>query len=177
MPESIHEKLKRVRKPRVHITYDVETEGAQVLRELPFVVGVLGGLSGDNSPEPNLRQRKFVEINRDNFNTVMAGMTPGLKLRVDNTLQDGGQKEMAVEVQFSSMEDFEPASIVKQVPALKKLFEARNKLRDLMSKADSSQELESILETVLQNTENLNRLAGDLATTKDDRKPAKGDKL
>src|SRR6266568_5744513 len=93
MAESIHEKLKRVRKPRVHITYEVETEGAEILRELPFVVGVMGDFSGDpTAPLRPLTDRKFIQIDRDNFNEVMASMTPGLKLKVDNTLANDGQQ-------------------------------------------------------------------------------------
>ncbi|MCI0421362.1 MAG: type VI secretion system contractile sheath small subunit [Acidobacteria bacterium] len=166
MPESIHEKLKRVRKPRVHITYEVETEGAVVVKELPFVVGVLGDFSGNN-PTQKLKSladptRKFIQIDRDNFNDVMARMTPGLKLKVENTLKGDGS-EMPVELKFNSMEDFEPARVVEQIEPLRKLLESRNKLRDLMTKADSSEDLENILERVLQNTEEARtRLAADL---------------
>src|SRR5688572_32474429 len=94
--ESVHNKLERVRKPRVHITYQVETEGAVVEKELPFVVGVLGDFSGNpTEPLKPLKDRKFVQIDRDNFNDVMARATPGLNLKVENTMkQDGG--EMAV---------------------------------------------------------------------------------
>ena len=93
MSASIHEKLNRVRKPRVHITYDVETEGAQVQRELPFVMGVLGDFSGDPTmPLRPLSDRKFIQIDRDNFNDVMARIAPGLKLRVDNTLGNDGSQ-------------------------------------------------------------------------------------
>src|ERR1700712_3570738 len=91
MSASIHEKLSRVRKPRVHIKYEVETEGAQVERELPFVMGIMGEFSGDpTKPLPSLTDRKFVQIDRDNFNDVMARIGPGLNLKVDNTLAGGG---------------------------------------------------------------------------------------
>ena len=150
MAESIHDKLKRVRKPRVHITYEVETEGAEILRELPFVVGIMGDFSGDpTQPLRPLAERKFIQIDRDNFNDVMARMTPGLKLRVDNKLADDGS-EMAVELKFNSIEDFEPARVAEQVPALQALLETRDKLRDLMSKVDRSEELEGLLEQVLE---------------------------
>jgi type VI secretion system protein ImpB len=162
MPESVHEKLKRVRKPRVHITYEVETEGAVVLKELPFVVGVMGDFSGDPTQALKpLRDRKFVQIDRDNINDVMARMTPGLNLKVDNTLKDDGS-QMSVELQFKSMEDFEPAQIVEQVEPLRKLKQARDKLRDLMTKVDRSEELESVLEQVLQNTQDLDKLSKEL---------------
>src|SRR2546429_1724141 len=111
---SIHDKLERVRKPRVHITYQVETGGAAVERELPFVVGVLGDFSGNpTEPLDPLPRRKFIQIDRDNFNTVLARMTPGLNLKVENTLRDDGS-EMAVQLEFHKLEDFEPGSIVEQ---------------------------------------------------------------
>jgi len=159
---SIHDKLERVRKPRVHITYQVETEGAMVERELPFVVGVMGDFSGDpTEPLKPLKDRKYIQIDRDNFNDVMARMTPGLNLKVDNTLQGDGS-QMAVGLKFRSIEDFEPAAVVNQVPALKKLMETRNQLRDLMTKVDRSEDLEKVLERVLQNTDDLKKLGGDL---------------
>ncbi|MCF3947614.1 type VI secretion system contractile sheath small subunit [Acidiphilium sp. AL] len=166
MSGSIHEKLKRVRKPRVHITYDVETEGAQIERELPFVMGVMGDFSGDpTQPLKPLADRKFIQIDRDNFNDVMARMTPGLKLKVDNKLADDGS-QMAVDLKFNGIEDFDPERVVQQVPALKALLETRNKLRDLMSKADRSEQLESLLEQVLQNDAELKALSGELGLGK-----------
>jgi type VI secretion system protein ImpB len=166
MAESIHEKLKRVRKPRVHITYEVETEGAEILRELPFVVGIMGDFSGD--PTEALRplsERKFIQIDRDNFNDVMARMTPGLNIRVANKLADDGS-EMAVALKFNSIEDFEPGRVAEQVPALKALLETRNKLRDLMSKVDRSEQLESLLEQILKNESELKSLSGQLGLEK-----------
>ena len=159
---SIHDKLNRVRKPRVHITYEVETEGAMVQKELPFVVGVLGDFSGDpTSPLKPLKDRKFVQIDRDNFNDIMARMTPGLQMKVDNTLEGDGS-QMSVDLKFSSMDDFEPAKVVEQVEPLKKLMDTRNKLRDLMTKVDRSEELETLLEDVLQDETKLNALAQDM---------------
>jgi type VI secretion system protein ImpB len=166
MAESIHEKLKRVRRPRVHITYEVETEGAEILRELPFVVGIMGDFSGD--PTQALRplsERKFIQIDRDNFNEVMARMTPGLNLRVDNKLADDGS-QMAVGLKFNAIEDFEPARVAEQVPALKALLETRAKLRDLMSKVDRSQQLETLLEQILTNEDELKSLSGQLGLEK-----------
>lgn len=161
---SINDKLKRVRKPRVHITYDVETEGAVVTKELPFVVGVMGDFSGDpTSPLKSLKDRKFVQIDRDNFNSVMSRMTPGLNLKVNNTLTDDGG-EMAVNLKFSSMSDFEPENIVAQVEPLQKLKDTRDKLRDLMSKADLSEDLEGVLEKVLQSTDDMKKLSEELGT-------------
>jgi len=166
MAESIHEKLKRVRKPRVHITYEVETEGAEILRELPFVVGIMGDFSGDpTQPLRPLNERKFIQIDRDNFNEVMGRMTPGLNLRVDNKLTDDGT-QMAVSLKFDSLEDFEPARVAEQVPALKALLETRSKLRDLMSKVDRSEQLESLLEQILTNENELKALSGQLGLEK-----------
>ncbi len=157
--ESIHKKLNRVRKPRVHISYDVETEGATVQKELPFVVGVMGDFSGDpTAPLKPLKDRRFVQIDRDNFDEVLKSMTPGLQLKVKNTIA-GDDSEFAVNLKFESMDDFEPAAIVNQVEPLKKLLDTRNKLRDLSTKADRSEELESILERVLNNEADLNELA------------------
>lgn len=168
MSGSVHEKLNRVRKPRVHIAYDVETEGAQVTRELPFIVGVMGDFSGDpTQPLRPLSDRKFAQIDRDNFNDVMARLAPGLNLKVDNTLADDGS-EMAVNLKFNSMDDFEPARIVAQVPALQALMETRNKLRDLMSKVDRSEELEGLLEQVLQNEGELKSLSSQLGLDKNE---------
>ena len=168
MAESVQEKLKRVRAPRVHITYDVETEGAQVRKELPFVVGVIGDFSGKPyEPLKPLRDRKFIQIDRDNFNDVMQRMTPGAEFKVENTLA-GDESLLPVSLQFKSMEDFEPGSIVNQVEPLRKLLAVRNKLRDLMSKVDRSEELESLLEEVLQNTDKLAALAGELGGEKEE---------
>jgi type VI secretion system protein ImpB len=159
---SIHDKLERVRKPRVHITYQVETEGAEVEKELPFIVGVLGDFSGNpTAPLKPLKERKFIQIDRDNFNDIMARLTPGANFRVANTLQGDGS-ELAVQLQFHALEDFEPARIVQQVEPLRKLLATRDKLRDLLTKVDRSEDLEGLLERVLQNTDELKQLSADL---------------
>ncbi|MEO3865986.1 type VI secretion system contractile sheath small subunit [Rheinheimera fenheensis] len=161
--ESIHTKLSRVRKPRVHITYDVETEGAAVKKELPFVVGVMGDFAGQNTEALKpLKDRRFVQIDRDNFDEVLKRMNPKLNFKVENKLAADGS-EFSVDLQFKSMQDFEPAAIVKQVEPLDKLMATRNKLRDLMTKIDRSEELENILERVLNNNEDLQKLAQDLS--------------
>jgi type VI secretion system protein ImpB len=167
MSASIHEKLSRVRRPRVHITYEVETEGAQIVRELPFVVGVLGDFSGDpTQPLRPLGERKFIQIDRDNFDDVMKRLTPGLQLRVENKLGGEGGT-MPVELRFDSIEDFEPARVLDQVPSLKALLDTRNRLRDLMSKADRSEELEKLLEAVLKNPGDLSKLSDELGMGKE----------
>lgn len=159
---SIHDKLSRVRKPRVHITYDVETEGAAVKKELPFVVGVMGDFAGDNKEALKpLKDRRFIQIDRDNFNDVMKRMNPKLNFKVDNKMTDEGS-QFAVDLEFNSMSDFEPANVARQVEPLRKLMETRNKLRDLMTKVDRSEELELLLEKVLNSTDDLAKLAGEL---------------
>lgn len=165
MPESVHSKLTRVRKPRVHITYEVETEGAVVVKDLPFVVGVMGDFSGNpTEPLKPLKDRKFVSIDRDSFDEVMRRMTPGLEFRVENTLADDGS-EMPVKLKFSSIEDFEPANVVEQVDPLRKLLDTRNRLRELLSAVDRADGLESELEKILQSDEQIKKLAGEMGIT------------
>jgi len=162
MPESVHGKLSRVRKPRVHITYEVETEGATVVKDLPFVVGVMGDFSGaPTEPLKPLKDRKFVAIDRDTFNDVMKRMTPGVEMRVANTLADDGS-ELAVKLKFSSIEDFEPGKIVEQVEPLRKLLDTRNRLRELMSAVDRADGLEGELEKLLKDSEQIKKLAGEM---------------
>jgi type VI secretion system protein ImpB len=147
--ESIQHKLDRVRPPRVHITYDVEVGGAIENKELPFVLGVLGDFSG--TPDellPRVKDRKFVEIDRDNFDQALAAMKPRIAYRVDNKLTDDGSK-MGVELRFKSMDDFHPDQVVQQVDPLRKLVEARKKLSDLLSKMDGNDKLEEILNDIV----------------------------
>ncbi len=177
MAESIHDKLKRVRKPRVHITYELETNGAREEKELPFVMGVMGDYSGDNTEnkKPLNAGRDFINIDRDNFNSVMDKISPTLSFKVENTLEDNGT-EIPVDLKFNSMDDFDPEHVVEQVEPLKKLLETRNKLRDLLAKADRSEELENILENVLSNTDALQSLSGELGVGEGDDDNGEGDK-
>ena len=157
--ESLQHKLDRVRPPRVHITYDVEVGGAIELKELPFVVGVMGDFVGKpEDPLPPLKQRKFVEIDPDNFNQVMAGMKPRVSYSVDNKLQDDGSK-IGVDIRFNSIEDFEPDNVVQQVEPLRKLVEARQKLSDLLSKMDGNDKLESLLNDVVASADKQKQLS------------------
>ena len=164
--ESVHAKLGRVRPPRVHITYEVEVGDAIEIKELPFVMGVLGDFTGQpTEPLPRLRDRKFTEVNPDNFDSVLDGMKPHLAFTVENKLsEDGGQ--MGVDLKFNSIEDFEPARVAQQVPALRTLLETRAKLRDLMSKVDRSEELESLLEQVLRSEDEIKALSSQLGLGK-----------
>lgn len=160
--ESIQHKIDRIRPPRVQITYDVEIGGAIELKELPFVVGVMGDFVG--KPEealPPVKQRKFVEVDRDNFDQVLAGMKPRLAYTTENKLQDDGSK-MGVELKFNSIEDFEPDNVVQQVDPLRKLVEARQKLSDLLSKMDGNDKLESLLNDVVANADKQKELSNAL---------------
>lgn len=169
MSDSIHDKLKRVRKPRVHITYDLETDGATIEKELPFVMGVMGDYSGDNADsKKSLKERKFTQIDRDNFNEVMSKVNPKLNMKVDNLLE-GDNSELSVNLDFKNMEDFEPHRLVEQVEPLRQLMETRNKLRDLLTKADRSEKLETVLEEILSNTEALKSLSGELGVDNDEK--------
>jgi type VI secretion system protein ImpB len=168
--ESIQQKLKRVRPPRVQITYDVEIGGAMELKELPFVVGVLGDFSGQPAQElPRVKDRKIIEIDRDNFDQVLAGMTPRLAMRVDNKLTNDDSK-LNVEMRFNSLQDFEPDNVVQQVEPLRQLVEARQKLRDLLSKTDGNNRLEELLQNVMQNTNAQKQLADSLGLNKAEKK-------
>lgn len=163
MPESVHEKLKRVRKPRVHLTYEVYTGDAKEKKDLPFVVGVMGDFCGNNPSEEvkGLKDRNFIQIDRDNFNDVMKRLGPGINARAKNTLA-GDDSELGVQLKFESMKDFEPANVAKQVEPLRVLLETRDKLRDLASKVDVSDELSDILAKVLKNTEDLDKFKSGL---------------
>lgn len=157
---SINDKLERVRKPRVHIKYDVETDGAEVSKELPFVVGVMSDLAGNKPTQPTkpLKDRKLVNIDRDNFDSVMEKIGPGINVRVENTLADDGS-EMPLELAFNKLDDFDPENLIQQVPALKQLLDARNKLNELLTKTETSPELEALLEKALQDPDALQELA------------------
>ena len=161
--ESLQHKIDRVRPPRIQITYDVEVGDAIELKELPFVVGVMGDFVGKpEEPLPAFKNRKFVEIDPDNFNQVMAGMKPRLAYTIDNKLQDDGSK-MGIELKFNDIEDFEPDQVVQQVEPLRKLVEARQKLADLRSKMDGNEKLETMLEDIISNADKQKELSDALA--------------
>ncbi len=158
MAESTQHKLDRVRKPRVHLTYDVETGDATQQKELPFLVGVMSDLSGNpEEPLPKLKDRKFVEIDRDNFNKVMGATKPRLAYRVDNKLTEEDTK-IGVELKFNSLDDFSPENVVQQIDPLRKLLDARKRLSDLLQKLDGNDKLDELLQDVLGNTEKLSEL-------------------
>lgn len=160
MSESTQKKLDRVRSPRVQITYDVEIGNAIERKELPFVVGVMADLSAKSDvPLPKLKDRKFVEIDRDNINDVLASSAPRVAFQVPNRLANDDSK-VNVELRFSEMDDFEPVSVIKQIKPLARLFEARQRLNDLLGKLDGNDELDGLLSDVISNTERQEELKG-----------------
>jgi type VI secretion system protein ImpB len=169
MSNSLQKWVGRNRPPRVQITYDVEIGDAIEKRELPMVVGLLADLSGQPAtPLPKLKERRFIEIDRDNFDEIMGKVAPRLDLSAPDTLK--GEGNLRIELKFEKFEDFHPESLVRQVPRLAKLLEARQQLRDLLAKLDGNDELDSLLERVVQNTEELKEVqtaasAGESATT------------
>lgn len=164
MAESIHRKLERVRAPRVHISYDVETGGAIEMKELPFVMGVLGDFTGHPSQElERLKDRKFVEVTPDNFDDVLKSMRPHLDLKVANRLSDDPDAgQIGVSLDFESMDDFSPDRVAEQVEPLKKLLELRRQLADLRGSLQGNDRLEDILQATLHSEEQLNRLKAEL---------------
>src|SRR5512145_1650581 len=154
--ESTQHTLDRVRKPRVHITYDVETGGAIEMKELPFAVGDLADLTGqrlldDEGKKIPVKNRKFVNVDRDNFHDVLAGAKPAVNLRVANKLSGEEDAQLNVALKFRHLSDFEPEQVVKQVEPLRKLMEARQRLTELKSKLDGNDRLEDLLTKVLNN--------------------------
>ena len=163
--DSLQHKLDRVRRPRVQITYDVETNGALEKVELPFVVGVIADLSGQpkDALKP-VKERKFVNIDRDNFDEVLEKSSPRLSFRVDNKLTTDNS-ELAVELNFKKMDDFNPAKIAEQVGPLKELLEMRQRLSQLLTKMEGNDKLEQLLSDVLGSTEKAEALAKEMGVT------------
>ena len=162
--ESTQHKLDRVRSPRVHITYDVETGGAIELKELPFVVGVVGDFTGQpTEPLPKLKDRKFVEVNPDNFDSVLEGMKPHLSFSVENKLSDEPDApNLKVDLNFKSMDDFEPENVARQIKPLKELLDLRQRLSDLRGSLQGNDKLEELLLEAVGNTEKLDKLKGEI---------------
>jgi len=153
--ESTQKKLSRVRPPRVQITYDVEVGDAIETKELPFVLGVLGDYSGNPKEAlPKVKDRKFVTIDRDNFDEVMKGMAPRLSLRVDNKLQDDGS-QLGIELNLEKLADFEPQNVARQLAPLQQLLEIRGRLSDLRNKLAGNDKLEELLDEIVRDTDKL----------------------
>jgi type VI secretion system protein ImpB len=158
--ESTQHKLDRVRSPRVQITYDVEIGGAIEIKELPFVVGVLGDFTGQpEQPLPKLKERKFVEVNPDNFDQVLEGMKPHLSFSVENKLSDEADApNLKVDLKFKSMDDFQPENVARQVKPLAELLDLRTRLADLRGSLQGNDKLEELLLDAVGNTEKLDKL-------------------
>src|SRR3954453_19427453 len=161
---STQHKLDRVRPPRVHVTYDVEVGDAIEMKELPFVLGVLGDFTGQpEQPLPRLRERKFVEVNPDNFDQVLEGMKPHLSFSVENKLsEEPDAAQLKVDLHFKSMDDFSPENVAKQVKPIRELLDLRTKLSDLRGTLQGNEKLEEVLMEAVNNTEKLGKLKTEL---------------
>jgi type VI secretion system protein ImpB len=154
MSESVQKKLGRIRPPRVQITYDVESGGAIEKKELPLIVGIMADLAGkSDGPVIPIKSRKFIEIDRDNFNAVCGSIAPRLAFPIANRLKDDDTK-FNVDLRFRKLDDFRPESLVQQVEPMRKLFEARQRLNDLIGKLDGNDDLDILLQEVAKSTEN-----------------------
>jgi type VI secretion system protein ImpB len=164
MAESINARLSRVRPPRVHISYDVEAGGSIEKKELPFVMGVLGDFTGHPAEAlPKLKERKFVDINPDNFDDVLKSMQPHLQITVDNLLSDEADAgKLALELKFESMDDFSPERVAEQVEPLRKLLELRTQLADLRGSLQGNEKLEEVLQATLTSDAKLSQLKSEL---------------
>ena len=158
--ESTQHKLDRVRSPRVQITYDVEIGDAIELKELPFVLGVLGDFTGQpNEPLPKLKDRKFVEVNPDNFDQVLESMKPHLAFSVENKLsEDPNAGNIKVDLNFKSLDDFAPENVARQVKPLRELLELRGRLTDLRGNLQGNDKLDELLVNTVADKDKMNQL-------------------
>jgi type VI secretion system protein ImpB len=164
--QSIQHKLDRVRPPRVQITYDVEIGDAIELKELPFVLGVLGDFTGQpEQPLARLRDRKFTEVNPDNFDAVLEGMKPHLAYSVENKLaEDSSAPNLKVDLHFKTMDDFSPENVARQVKPLRELLELRTRLSDLRGSLQGNDKLEEVLLNSVSDQDKLNKLRKEVGT-------------
>ena len=164
--ESVHKKLERVRPPRVNISYEVETGGAIELKELPFVMGVLGDFTGQPAePLAKLKDRKFVDVNPDNFDDVLASMKPHLAFTVENKLsEDAEPGKLGIDLHFESLDDFSPDQVARQVKPLREMLELRSKLADLRGSLQGNDKLEEILQATLSDEDKMKRLKAEMGT-------------
>ncbi len=162
--ESVHKKLERVRPPRVHVTYDVEIGDAIEIKEIPFVMGVLGDFSSmPEDPLPRLKERRFVDITPDNFDSVLASMRPRVAYSVENRLTDDPSAgKLGIDISFKSMEDFEPEQVARQVKPLRELLELRTRLSDLRGSLQGNEKLERLLQDVVGNADKMQQIRGEM---------------
>lgn len=164
--ESTQTKLSRVRPPRVQITYDVQVGDAIELKEIPFVLGVLGDFSGNPAEElPKLKDRKFVEVTPDNFDDVLGSMKPRLAYSVANKLADDPDApKLKVDLSFKKLEDFEPEQVARQIKPLRELLDLRTRLADLRGSLQTNQTLDDLLQEVINSSEKMQRLRTEVQT-------------
>ena len=172
---STQHKLSRLRPPRVQITYDVEIGDAVEVRELPLLVGIMSDLSGKSEIEKTkVKDRKFIDLNPENFNEVLESIEPRVNYAVPNKLTDEGGR-LGVDLKFKHMNDFDPLNVVKQIPALRKLFEVRGNLVDLLSKLDGNEELDEMLMSIVQNTPELEEIKAAVTEAEVEGEDSEGD--
>jgi type VI secretion system protein ImpB len=164
--ESTQQKLSRVRPPRVQITYDVQVGDAIELKEIPFVLGVLGDFSGNPVEElPKLKDRKFVEVTPDNFDDVLASMQPRLAFSAANKLADDPDApKLKVDLTFRKLDDFEPEHVARQIKPLAELLDLRTRLADLRGSLQTNQTLDDLLQEVINSSEKMQRLRAEVQT-------------
>ena len=163
MADSTQKKLERVRPPRIQISYEVETGGAIEMKELPFLMGVLGDFTGQpTEPLPKLKDRKFVEVTPDNFDEVLASMKPHLQFTVEDKLSEESDKKLGIDLNFRSLDDFSPDAVAKQVPALNKLLELRTELANLRANLQTNEKLDEVLQATLGDADKMNKLRSEL---------------
>ncbi|MFB3829126.1 MAG: type VI secretion system contractile sheath small subunit [Bryobacteraceae bacterium] len=165
---STQHKLDRVRPPRVQITYDVEVGDAIEVKELPFVLGVMGDFTGQPAePLPRLRDRKFVEVNPDNFDAVLESMKPHLSFSVENKLsEDPNAGNLKVDLTFKSLDDFAPDQVARQVKPLKELLDLRERLSDLRGSLQGNDKLEELLRGAVSDPDKLAKLRAEIGLDK-----------
>ena len=162
--ESTQQKLSRVRPPRVQITYDVQVGDAIEIKEIPFVLGVLGDFTGHPTEElPRVKDRKFVEVTPDNFDDVLEKMKPHLAMSVENKLAENPDApKLKVDLLFKKLEDFEPEQVAKQVKPLRELLELRTRLSDLRGNLQTNQTLDELLQEVINSSEKMQKLRAEV---------------
>ena len=167
MADSTQKKLERVRPPRIQISYEVETGGAMEMKELPFLMGVLGDFTGQpTEPLAKLKDRKFVEVTPDNFDDVLASMKPHLAFTVENKLSDEADApKLGVDLNFRSLDDFSPDAVARQVKPLKELLDLRTQLADLRGSLQTNEKLDEVLQATLGDAEKMNKLRAELGIT------------
>ena len=174
--ESVQKKLQRVRPPRVQVTYDVEVGDAIQLKELPFVLGGLGDFTGMPSEQlPRLKDRRFVEVTGDNFDSVLESMKPHVAFAVENKLSEESEApQLKVDLQFKTLEDFEPEQVARQVKPLRELLDLRTKLNDLRGNLQTNEKLDALLVDAVSNTEKLNKLRSELGLSDEQKEKSNG---